>query len=89
MAGEEVGHLSTCPPVKATGLEEKGWETTEGGGRRQERGHLLLTRDAAASQAAKDSSTHFPICKHNLFPAPKGNANWTRREEGRKCRLSS
>lgn len=65
MLGEEVRHLSTCPPIKATGLEEKGWETAEGGGRRQETGHLLLTRDSAAPQATKDNSTHFPICKRN------------------------
>lgn len=65
MLGEEVRHLSTCPPIKATGLEEKGRETAEGGGCRQETGHLLFTRDSAASQAAKDHSTHFPIGKRN------------------------
>ena len=55
----------------------------------QGRGHLLLTPDSAATQDAKDSSTHFPIGKRDLVPTPKGNENWTWREEGGKRRSSS
>lgn len=38
---------------------------------------------------SKTAPTHFSICKCDLFLAPKRNANWTRRGEGRKGRPSS
>lgn len=42
-----------------------------------------------ALQAVKDSSTHFPTCKCDLFLDPEKNANWMRREEGGKHQPSS
>lgn len=67
--------------------KQQGWGS--GGGsheseeKRRGRGRLLMPG------SAKDGSTHFSICKCDLFLAPKRNANQTWRVEGGKGRPSS